>query len=66
MGKKKYRYICDIGGEELERVGQRCGGCPGDTDGQAGGGFERPELDVGVPAHGRGVELDGLPTQMML
>lgn len=33
--------------------------------GARGRGCE-PELAVGVPAHGRAVELDGLPTQMIL
>jgi len=36
---------------------QRIYGCPlsGSVPGQAGQGFEQPDLVEGVPAHGRGV-----------
>ena len=33
---------------------------PGSIQGQAGWGSERPALVEGVPAHGRGLELDDL------
>ena len=57
--KKKYY---DKGDEALEQVAQRCGGCrvPGDTQGQAGGGSEQPDVAVYVPVHCRGVGLDDL------
>ena len=46
----------------LEQVAQRSCGCPlpGSVQGQVGRGFEQPGLVEGVPAHGRGVELDDL------
>ena len=46
------------GGEALEQVAQRGGGCPipGDVQGQAGWGSERPDWAVDVPVHHR--ELD--------
>ncbi|PKU34435.1 dna replication licensing factor mcm4 [Limosa lapponica baueri] len=45
------------GGEKLEQVARRnCGGpIPGSVQGQAGWGFEQPDLVGGVPAHGRGI-----------
>ena len=45
------------GGEALEQVAQRSGGCPipGSVQGQVGWGFEQPGLVEGVPAHGRGL-----------
>jgi len=50
------------GGEALEQVAQRGGGCPilGDTQGQAGWGSEQPDVAAGVPAHCRQVRIDGL------
>ena len=50
------------GGEALEGLAQRGCGCslPGSVQGQAGWGFEQPGLVEGVPAHGRGLELDDL------
>jgi len=46
----------------MEQVVQTGGGCPtpGDIQGQAGWGSERPDVGVGVPVHCRGVGLDGL------
>ena len=45
------------GGEALEQIARRGCGCPlpGSVQGQAGWGFEQPDLVEGVPAHGRGV-----------
>jgi len=50
------------GGEALEQIAQRGGGCPllGDIQGQTGQGSEQPDLAVDVPVHCRGVGLDGL------
>ena len=50
------------GGEALAQVAQRSCGCPlpGSVQGQVGRGFEQPGLVEGVPAHGRGLELDDL------
>ena len=50
------------GAETLQQVSQRGGRCPipGNTQGQAGRGSEQPDLVEGVPAHCRGVGLDGL------
>jgi len=50
------------GGEALEQVGQRCGGCPvpGDVQGQAGSGSEQPDIAVDVPVHCRRVGLNDL------
>ena len=50
------------GGETLEQVAQRGGRCaiPGNIQGQAGRGFEQPDLVEDVPAHCRGVGLDDL------
>jgi len=61
-----------MGGEALELVVQRCGGCPipGDNQGQAGRGCEKPDLAVGLLVHCRGVGPDdhcgSLPTQIIL
>lgn len=51
--KKKRRK----GGEALEQVTQRGGGCPllGDIQGQAGEGSEQPDLAADFPVHCRGV-----------
>ena len=60
------------GSEALERITQRCNGCPvlGDIQGEVGQGSEQPDIDVGVSVHCRGVELDdlqrSLPTQTIL
>ena len=53
----KEEVLCCEGGEALEQVAQRSCGCPlpGIVQGQAGWGFEQPDLVEGVPAHGRGV-----------
>ena len=50
------------GGEAVEQVAQRGGGCPipEDTQGQVGWGPGQPDLAVGVPAHCRKTEPDGL------
>jgi len=49
-------------GEALEHLVQRSYGCPlpGSVQGQVGRGFEQRGLVAGVPAHGRGLELDDL------
>jgi len=46
----------------MAQVAQRSCGCPipGSAEGQAGWGSEQPGLVEGVPAHGRGFELDDL------
>ena len=46
------------GGDMLEQVAQGGCGCPipGGIQGQAGCGSGQPDLVVGDPAHGRGVE----------
>jgi len=51
-----------VGGEALEQVARRSCGCPhsGIVQGQAGWGSEWPGVVEGVPAHGRGLELDDL------
>jgi len=58
---KKETVYCE-GGEALAQVAQRSCGCPlpGSVQGQAGRGFEQPGLVGGVPARGRGLELDDL------
>ena len=61
-----------MGGEALEQVAQRGGGCPihGDIQGQDGWGSEQPDLAGGVPVHCKGVGLDelygSLPTETIL
>ena len=49
-------------GEALAQAAQRSCGCPipGGVQGQAGWGFGQPGLVGGVPAHGKGLELDEL------
>ncbi|KAK4820204.1 hypothetical protein QYF61_021712 [Mycteria americana] len=49
------------GGETLEQVAQRsCGGpIPGNMPGQAGWGFEKPDLVEDVPIYGRGKRRPG-------
>jgi len=49
-------------GEALAQVAQRSCGCSlsGSVEGQFGRGFEQPGLVEGVPAHGWGLDLDGL------
>ena len=56
------------GGEALEQVAQRGGGCPilGDTQGQTGQCSEHPDLAVGVLVHCRGVGLDTLKDPFQL
>jgi len=56
----KKETLYSEGGEALAQVTQRSCGCPlpVSVQGQAGRGFEQPGLVEGVPAHGRGVELD--------
>ena len=56
------RKFFTVSGETLAQVAQRSCGCPhpGRVQGQVGRGFEQPGLVEGVPAHGRGVELDDL------
>ena len=50
------------GGEALEQVAQRGGGCLvlGDIQGQAGPDSWQPDLAVGVPVHCQGVGRDDL------
>ena len=48
-----------MGGEALAWVAQRGSGSPGDIQGQAGPGSEQAAGALGVPAHCRGVGLDG-------
>jgi len=50
------------GGWSSEQHAHGCGGCsvPGNIRSQAGLGSQQPDLDVGVPVHCQGVELDGL------
>jgi len=60
------------GGEALAWVAQRGGRCPitENMQGQVGRGSEQPDPGEDVPAHSRGVGLDGvkksLPTQSVL
>ena len=62
----------DEGGETLEEVAQRHCGCLviGSVQGQARQVFEQADRVRDVPAHGRGIGLDGLsrslPTQTIL
>jgi len=46
----------------MAKVAQRGGRCPilGNVQGQVGRGSEQPDLVEDVPAHCRGVGLDGL------
>ena len=55
-------FFYSKGGETLEQVALRGGGCPvpGDVQGQAGQGSEQPDLAVGVPVHSMRVGPDGL------
>ena len=50
------------GGEALTQVAQRSCGCPipGGVRGQAEWGLGQPDLVGGIPAHGKGLELDDL------
>ncbi|GAB0193696.1 hypothetical protein GRJ2_001834900 [Grus japonensis] len=61
-GRFRLDILYDEGGEALEQVAQRGCGCPipGSVQGQVGWGFGQPGLVAGVPAHGRGLELDDL------
>jgi len=69
---KRENFFYAEGGETLAQVAQRGGRCPipGHIQGQVGWGSEQPDLVEDVPAHGRGVGLDGLqrslPTQTVL
>jgi len=58
----KEEIFYDEGNETLEHVAQRGGGCPfpGNIQGQVGRGSEQPGLVEDVPAHCKGVGLDGL------
>ena len=51
--KLKEGRCCSKGGEALEQVAQRGGGCPapGDIQGQAGWGSKQPDGTIGVPVH---------------
>jgi len=66
------KVVYDTGCEVLDQVAKRGGGCPvlGDTQGQAGQGFEQPNLDACAPVHWKGVVLDDLlgwnPTPVIL
>ena len=50
---QKEDFLCSKSGEALEQVAQRGGRCPelGDIQGQAGRGFEQPDLAAGVSVH---------------
>jgi len=50
------------GGEALEQIAQRGGGCPllGDFQNQAGPGSGQLDLSVDVPVHRRGIRLSDL------
>jgi len=56
----KEEIFHDEGGETLEQVAQRGGGCPipANIQGQAGRGSEQPGLGEDVHAYCRGVGLD--------
>lgn len=69
MGKKgslrallKQGYFYSEHDEALAQVAQRSCGCsiPGGPEGQVAWGPGQPELLVGSPARGRGLELSGL------
>ena len=62
MTRYKEEIFDSEGGETLAQVAQRGGRCPisGSIQGQVGRGSEHPGLVEGVPAHCRGVGLDGL------
>jgi len=51
------KKVCNKGGEALQQVAQRCGGCPDPVDFQvqAGPAPGLPDLSVDVPVHCRGV-----------
>jgi len=57
LGDKEEVFYSE-GGEALEQVAQRGGGCC--IPGQVGRGSEQPGLVEDVPAHCRGVGLDDL------
>ena len=65
-------FLNNNGGEELEQVALRCGGCPipGDIKSHPGLDCRQPELTASVPAHCREVGLydlyGSLPTQTMI
>ena len=50
--------MCDKGGETLEQVAQRSGGCPiiGNVQVQAACSFEQPGIVKHVTTHNRGME----------
>ena len=58
----KEEIFYDNGGEALEQIAQRSGGCPvpGDIQGQAGQGSEQPALVVALPVNCREVGLDDI------
>ena len=68
LGHRKFHtdmlkiFFCCKGDGAVEQVAQRGGGFSilGDTQGQAGWGFEQPDVAIGVPVHCRGVGLHGL------
>lgn len=53
---KEGTFRSDLSDEALTQVSQIGGGCfdPGDTQLQAGWGFEQHDVAVGVPVHCRG------------
>ena len=60
-----YSYSCILyceGGEPLEQDAQRNYGypIPGSVQGQVQWSSEQPDLVEGVPAHGKGLEVDDL------
>lgn len=57
---RKKIFFFNGGGEALAQVSQRAGGCsiPGNIQGQAGHGFEEPDLGEDVPAYCRGTGID--------
>jgi len=56
------KFFYNEGGETLEQVAQRDGGCPisGSVQGHVGQGSEKPGLAEDVPAHCTGFGLDDL------
>lgn len=54
----KEHFFCNDGGEILDQVAQRCGGCPmlGNVQDQAVWCAEQPGLVADIPSHSREVE----------
>ena len=60
--RKQHQVVGHNWLKSSEQHAHGCGGCsvPGNIRSQAGLGSQQPDLDVGVPVHCQGVELDGL------